>query len=242
MYLIAFDPRAGQKVFTAQGAMPRDTAFTQALCADMQGFSLHAAVRCGADERQRLEQLCRYITRPAQDRRTRAVQQRRTGRAQAEDCVARRHHAHRDVATGVHAAAGRAGAPAAAAPDPIGVRVTSLREVSGLPLREPWGAGTQRQAAGAGGAGRTRRGRWRVGANGDRVRLRARPAGAHQLGPAPQEGFDIDMEHCPNCGGQLKIIAAILEAPVIERIPTHLGLQARAPPRAPARGDFRHAA
>ena len=27
--------------------------------------SLHAAVRCGADERQTLEQLCRYITRPA---------------------------------------------------------------------------------------------------------------------------------------------------------------------------------
>jgi hypothetical protein len=27
--------------------------------------SLHAAVRCGADDRQALEQLCRYITRPA---------------------------------------------------------------------------------------------------------------------------------------------------------------------------------
>jgi hypothetical protein len=28
---------------------------------------------------------------------------------------------------------------------------------------------------------------------------------------------DIDMQHCPNCGaGQLKIIAAILEQPVIE--------------------------
>ncbi|MBA3590835.1 transposase [Methylibium sp.] len=35
------------------------------MCADEQGFSLHAAVRCGADERQRLEQLCRDITRPA---------------------------------------------------------------------------------------------------------------------------------------------------------------------------------
>jgi hypothetical protein len=46
----------------------------------------------------------------------------------------------------------------------------------------------------------------------------------------------IDMEHCPNCGGELKIIAAILEQPVIEKILTHLGLQARAPPRAPARG------
>lgn len=41
--------------------------------------------------------------------------------------------------------------------------------------------------------------------------------------------FEIDMEHCPNCGGQLKIIAAILEQPVIEKILTHLGLQARAP-------------
>jgi hypothetical protein len=28
-------------------------------------FSLHAAVRCGADQRKELEQLCRYITRPA---------------------------------------------------------------------------------------------------------------------------------------------------------------------------------
>jgi hypothetical protein len=46
-------------------AMPRQTDFNQTLCADMQGFSLHAAVRCAANERQALEQLCRYITRPA---------------------------------------------------------------------------------------------------------------------------------------------------------------------------------
>ena len=49
--------------------------------------------------------------------------------------------------------------------------------------------------------------------------------------------FELDLEHCPNCGGELKIIAAILEPPVIEKILTHLGLQARAPPRAPARGQ-----
>ena len=47
--------------------------------------------------------------------------------------------------------------------------------------------------------------------------------------------FEIDMEHCPNCGGELKLIAAILEAPVIEKILMHLGLQARAPPGVPAR-------
>ena len=49
--------------------------------------------------------------------------------------------------------------------------------------------------------------------------------------------FERDLEHCPNRGGKLKIIAAILEQPVIEKILTHLGLQARAPPRAPARGQ-----
>ncbi len=45
--------------------MPRDGDFRKTLCADSNGFSLHAAVRCGADDRQALEQLCRYITRPA---------------------------------------------------------------------------------------------------------------------------------------------------------------------------------
>ena len=54
--------------------------------------------------------------------------------------------------------------------------------------------------------------------------------------------FDLDLQHCPNCGGELKIIAAILEQPVIEKILTHLGLRARAPPRSPARGQVPHAA
>jgi len=49
--------------------------------------------------------------------------------------------------------------------------------------------------------------------------------------------FEIDLEPCPKCGGELKIIAAILEQPVIEKILMHLGLQARAPPRSSARGQ-----
>ena len=54
--------------------------------------------------------------------------------------------------------------------------------------------------------------------------------------------FDIDVERCA-CGGQLKIIAAIEEPVVIVRILTHLGLAARAPPRAPARElSLNHAA
>ena len=47
--------------------------------------------------------------------------------------------------------------------------------------------------------------------------------------------FKIDMEHCSQCGGTLKIIAAIEHPSVIAKILTHLGLLARAPPRAAAR-------
>ena len=47
--------------------------------------------------------------------------------------------------------------------------------------------------------------------------------------------FDIDLEHCPQCGGEFKIIATIQEPAAIVRILTHMGLPARAPPRSPAR-------
>jgi hypothetical protein len=38
---------------------------TGPLCANIAGFSLHAAVYCHPNDRQKLEQLCRYIARPA---------------------------------------------------------------------------------------------------------------------------------------------------------------------------------
>ena len=112
--------------------MPRESDFKQHLCADISGFSLHAAVRCEADDRQALEQLCRYITRPA------LANER--------------------------------------------VQTNAAGQVV-LKLKTPW-----------------------------------------------------------RDGGELKIIAAILERPVIEKILTHLGLQARAPPRAQARSQALQAA
>ena len=51
--------------------------------------------------------------------------------------------------------------------------------------------------------------------------------------------FEIDLQHCPNCGGELKIIAAILESAVIERILAQLGLQA---PRVRHQSDLRRMA
>lgn len=39
--------------------------------------------------------------------------------------------------------------------------------------------------------------------------------------------FDFDIEHCPNCSGDLKIIAASLEQPVIEKMRCGADLQGR---------------
>ncbi len=64
-YRIALGPRAGQKVLGLRTVLGRDKTATAGLCADAHGFSLHAGVRCGEHERQALERLCRYITRPA---------------------------------------------------------------------------------------------------------------------------------------------------------------------------------
>jgi len=44
--------------------------------------------------------------------------------------------------------------------------------------------------------------------------------------------FDIDMQQCPNSGGgELNVMAAILERSVIEKILSHLGLDPQPPAR-----------
>ena len=52
--------------------MPREEGTPrQRLCAEIDGFNLHAAVRVEAHDRKRREQLCRYIARSAlSDQRT----------------------------------------------------------------------------------------------------------------------------------------------------------------------------
>ena len=56
-YRIAFVPSADQKVLTLRGAMPRKSDSNQTLCADNNGFSLHAAVSCAAASLQEVHKL-----------------------------------------------------------------------------------------------------------------------------------------------------------------------------------------
>ncbi len=63
-YRIATGPRQGRKVLALQSLPASDEPFTTRV-GNVAGFSLHAGVATKAHERDKLERLCRYITRPA---------------------------------------------------------------------------------------------------------------------------------------------------------------------------------
>jgi hypothetical protein len=222
-YRIAFGPRAGQKVLSLRGAMPREGTPRQPLCADIDGFSLHAGVRVEAHDRKRLEQLCRYITRPAlSDER---VQLNAAGQVELKLKTPWRDGTTHLVMSPLEFMQRLA----ALVPRP---RLHLIRFHGVLapnaklrPVVVPQGPPAQAQAE--------------TETTAD-AQCEAGPvqAPAHRISWARllRRVFDIDMQHCPHCGGgELKIIAAILERPVIERILTHLGVDPQPPPRGRAR-------
>jgi Putative transposase len=64
-YRIAMGPHKGRKAFMLQSLPPRGEPPGSERVAQASGFSLHAGVAAGADQRGTLERLCRYIARPA---------------------------------------------------------------------------------------------------------------------------------------------------------------------------------
>jgi hypothetical protein len=207
-YRIALGPRAGQKVLSLRTAPGRDDKATAGLCAQAHGFSLHAGVCCAEHQRKALERLCRYITRPA-------IANERLKEDAAGNVVLQLKSPWRDGTTHL--------------------RMTPLEFMQRLAALVP----------------RPRLHLTRFhGVLAPHAGLRAAivPGSAQNPG-VPAHGaparmgwarllkrvFDLDLEHCPQCGGNFKIIAAIEEPAVIVKILTHLGLPARAPPRSPAR-------
>ena len=204
--------------------MPREIAARQPLCADIDGFSLHAAVRVEAHDRKRLEQLCRYFTRAA-------LSDQRVHLNAAGQVELKLKTPWRDGTTHlVMSPLEFMQRLAALVPRP---RLHLIRFHGVLapnaklrPLGVPQGPDVQEQATEAEVASEC---------EAETVQDQGRP---HRISWARllKRVFDIDMQHCPNCGGgELKIIAAILERPVIEKILTHPGLDPQAPPRGRAR-------
>jgi hypothetical protein len=194
----------------------------QPLCADIDGFNLHAAVRVEAHDRKRLEQLCRYITRPAlSDER---LQLNAAGQVELKLKTPWRDGTTHLVMSPLEFMQRLA----ALVPRPRlhlirfhGVLAPNAKLRALVVPREP--AETEQTTEPT------------AAAECEIEAAQARP-GRISWARLLKRVFVIDMQHCPNCGGgELKIIAAILERPVIEKILTHLGLDPQPPPRGRAR-------
>lgn len=136
-YRIAVGPQAGRKVFTLQtlpACDPEDQVGDTV--GKVAGFSLHAGVAARANERQKLERLCRYISRPAVSEKRLSLTPNGNVRYDVngftnvagagmrrsdptQDAVPRRHHACDLRATGFHRTTGSAGAKTARQPDAL---------------------------------------------------------------------------------------------------------------------------
>ena len=183
------------------------------LCANAHGFSLHAGVRCEANDRKGIEQLCRYITRPAISNERLSIN--REGNAVLKLKTPWRNGTTHIVLT----------------PMEFMQRLAALVPRSRLHLIRFHGvlapnAKLRSQVVPVPPARAT------VG-EGDCTHAHSAPlrmAWARLL----KRVFDIDIEQC-QCGGKLKLIAVIEEPTVIEKILKHIGLDPQPPPRTPAR-------
>ncbi|MBV1907428.1 MAG: transposase [Pseudomonadales bacterium] len=64
-YRIAIGPNSGKKTWTLRSeSLNRTTTQPKLFTVSRDGFSLNAAVSCQPHQRDRLERLCHYITRP----------------------------------------------------------------------------------------------------------------------------------------------------------------------------------
>ena len=195
-----------------------------ALCAEQDGFSLHAAVRVAGSDRGRLEQLCRYISRPA-------LSEERLQRNAAGQVVLKLKTPWRDgtshvVMTPIEflqrlaALVPRRGLHLIRFHGVLAPNAKLRARVVPCPRPDPSAVGQDNEPAVNGGGDD----RDTSGPVGQAARIRW----AQLL----RRVFDIDMKHCPNCGkGQLRVIAVVLDRATIRRILEHLGLQPQPPPR-----------
>ena len=220
-YRIAMGPRAGRKVLSLQNTssvgwvkpITTHPANPAKLCAYVHGFSLHAGVRCEANDRQGIEQLCRYITRPAIANERLSVN--REGNVVLKLKTAWRNGTTHIVLTPMEFMQRLA----ALVPRPRLHLIRFHRVLApNAKLRSKVvPAAPQQTTKGEGDCEH---------AHGKPVRM----TWARLL----KRVFDIDIERCA-CGGKLKLVAVIEEPAVIEKILTHLGLAAQPPPRAAVR-------
>jgi len=205
-YRIAVGPRAGQKLFTLQTVAPR----LQGLEGDPNGaaraggFSLHAGVDIAPHQREKLERLCRYVSRPP-------VACERLALTASGDVRYRLKTPYRDGTTHIVLEPLDLMARLAALVPPPRMHLTRYHGVFAphsklraavTPAHRGSGAATQPVA--------------------DPARPPTPGPVAMNWARRLQRVFGIEIDSCARCGSRLKIIASIEDPQVIAQILSHL--------------------
>ncbi|MCP5083373.1 MAG: transposase [Alphaproteobacteria bacterium] len=224
-YRIAVGPIAGRKTMTlhSPGAMSGESALAKTLTTARDGFSLNAAVVCKAHQRDKLERLCRYVSRgpialerlsidgdglvvhelkhPFRDGTTHVLFEPLDFLARLAALVPRP-RAHLVRYHGLFAPNAKHRHHIVTGPAPMPA-----------PDNEDDGEGQPREP---------------------------KPSAPMNWIQRLRRVFDIDLRHCPRCAGPVRVIAAITEPALIARILKHRDgrddFRAKAPaggPRAP---------
>jgi hypothetical protein len=203
-YRIALGPQAGRKVFSLQTLPPVDSdEMHSGNVGQVGGFNLHAGVAVRADQRRKLERLCRYITRPAVSEQRLSLTAQGKVRYQLKT-------PYRDGTTHViFEPLDFISRLAALVPKPR-VNLTRYHGV--------FAPNSQHRAW----VTPARRGR---GNKATVAAPEATPVAGHAAMSWAQRlkrVFAIDVETCSVCGGSMKVIACIEDPLVIKTILTHL--------------------
>ncbi|MCP5407407.1 MAG: transposase [Chromatiaceae bacterium] len=209
-YRIAVGPQAGRKVFTMQTLPASGEPFDDGI-GKVAGFSLHAGVVARADERKKLERLCRYISRPAVSEKRLSLTPNGNIRYQLKT-------PYRDGTTHViFEPLDFIARLAALVPKPR-VNLTRFHGV--------FAPNSQHRALVT--PARRGKGIKPKAANGKQEQTPAERRVSMTWAQRLKRVFNIDIETCSACGGAMKVIASIEDPIVIKQILDHLKHKAQA--------------
>jgi ribosomal protein S27E len=235
-YRVALGPSAGRRISTLVDRARARPAAVKPFTVDQDGFSLNAAVACPAGSRERLERLCRDVTRPA-------IALERLSLNRCGEVLLALKRPFRDGTTHLKFTPEDFLARLAAlVPRP---RANLTRYHGVFAPAHPWRSqvtGTVREAAPAGSGneqaekGRCPRGHDRGADTGDEIHpppeMASVPTAPLTWAQRLRRVFGIEITMCPHCGGRLRVIADVTDPEVMERILEHVRREGlpRAPP------------
>ena len=207
-YRIALGAQQGRNVFTLQTVPPSnaESSFSTRV-ANIAGFSLHAGVAAEAYQRDKLERLCRYVSRPAVSENRLAVLSNGNIRYQLKT-------PYRDGTTHViFEPLDFIAKLAALIPKP---RVNLTRFHGVFAPNSKW-----REQVTPAKRGKTKKLSEEEGSEKSPTERHAAMTWAQRL----KRVFNIDIETCNECGGAVKVIACIEDSEVIQKILSYLKKQ-----------------